>query len=73
MIYHVVVKSGSFKDEITEVEGGELIIKTRKKAHDGEANKAVIELLVKHFGVGKTKIQIVKGATSKHKTIEITE
>ena len=70
MIYHVTVKPGGFKDEII-VSDGELIVKTRKKAHDGEANKAVIELLAKHFGIGKTRIQIIKGATSKHKTIEI--
>ncbi|MBR0460828.1 DUF167 domain-containing protein [Candidatus Saccharibacteria bacterium] len=72
MIYRVVVKPGSFKDEIIDTEEGKLIVKTRKKARDGEANKSVVELLAKHFGVGKTKIQIVKGATSKHKTIEIT-
>ena len=72
MIYHVTVKPGSFKDEII-ANNNELIIKTRKKAHDGEANKAVIELLAKYFGVGKTRIQITKGATSKHKTVEIAE
>lgn len=73
MIYYVTVKPRSFKEEVIGAGEGELIVRTRKKAHDGEANKATIELLAKYFGVSKTKIQIVKGATSKHKVIEISE
>ena len=70
MIYHILVKPGSSKDEISE-ENGELVIRTRKKAHDGEANAAVIELLSEHFDVAKTRITVKSGATSRHKTIEI--
>lgn len=70
MIYHILVKPGSAKDEIVE-QGDELIVRTRKKAHDGEANTAVIELLSKHFHVAKTCISIKSGATSRHKTVEI--
>ncbi len=72
MIYSVTVKPGSFKDEILETAPSELVVRTRKKPHDGEANQAVIELLAKHFKVGKTHIKILKGATSRHKTIEIS-
>ena len=72
MKYQVTVKPGSFRDEVIEVGENELVVRARKKAHDGEANKAVIELLAEYFGVGKTKVQIIKGVTSKHKTIEIT-
>ena len=70
MKYSITVKPGSAKDEITE-QGNELIVKTRKKAHDGEANTAVIELLAKHFDVAKSRVQILKGQTSRHKIIEI--
>ena len=70
MIYHILVKPGSSKDEISE-ENGELVVRTRKKAHDGEANTAVIELLSEHFDVAKTRIIVKSGATSRHKTIEI--
>lgn len=85
MIYHILVKPGSSKDEVVianipshaqladlgQSPIPEFIIRTRKKAHDGEANTAVIELLSKHFSVAKTRISIKSGATSRHKTIEI--
>ena len=71
MIYHILVKPGSAKDEVFE-QNGELIVRTRKKAHDGEANAAVIELLSEHFDVAKTRILIKSGASSRYKTIEIS-
>lgn len=70
MIYHVLVKPGSNKEEVVKTDD-ELIIRTRKKAHDGEANTAVIKLLSQYFDVPKTRIVIKSGAKSKHKTIEI--
>ncbi|MDR2635137.1 MAG: DUF167 domain-containing protein [Clostridiales bacterium] len=38
---------------------------------DGKANEALIELLSKEFGVPKRNIEIIKGATSRNKTVEI--
>ena len=38
---------------------------------DGKANEALILLLSKEFGVAKRDIQIVKGHTSKNKTVVI--
>lgn len=70
MIYHVLVKPGSSKEEVVKTDD-ELIIRTRKKAHDGEANTAVIKLLSQYFDVPKTRITIKSGAKSKRKTIEI--
>ncbi len=37
----------------------------------GKANKSVIALLAKHFGVTKSSITIVKGETSREKIVEI--
>ncbi len=70
MIYHVLVKPGSSKEEVVKTDD-ELIVRTRKKAHDGEANTAVVKLLSEYFDVPKTRIVIKSGAKSKHKTIEI--
>ena len=70
MKYSVTVKPGSAKDEVTR-QGAEITVKTRKKAHDGEANAAVVELLAKHFKVGKTSIHILKGEKSRHKIVEV--
>lgn len=70
MIYHILVKPGSSKDEIVKTEDG-ITVRTRKKAHDGEANSAVIKLLSEYFDVPKTRITVKSGAKSRHKTIEI--
>ena len=70
MIYHVTVKPGVGKDEIM-VDGEEILLRTRKKAHDGEANEAVVEMLAKYFKVGKTRVVILKGAKTRVKTVEI--
>ena len=39
---------------------------------DNKANQALIRLLSEYFDVGKTKIKIVRGQTSKTKLIEIS-
>ena len=38
---------------------------------DNEANKAVVETLAKTLGVPKSRITIVRGSTSRSKTVEI--
>jgi uncharacterized protein len=39
----------------------------------GKANKAVIELLAKYYGVSKSLITIIQGQTSTHKKIAVTQ
>lgn len=85
MKYAVLVKPGSKVEGVFDAEGeplgasarvetgGELIVRTHARAHDGEANKAVVKLLAKHFGVAKSCVRIISGAGSKHKVIEITK
>ncbi len=40
---------------------------------DGKANEALIKFLAKHYDVTKSRIEIIKGITSRHKIIEIGE
>ena len=40
------------------------------RAHDGEANKALIELISDEFKVPKTSIRIVSGTKSRDKVLE---
>ena len=70
MKYAVIVKPGSSQEKIVENDG-ELIVYLRAKAHDGEANEALIKVLSKHFGVPKTSIKILRGTKSRHKQIEL--
>ncbi|MBI2990057.1 MAG: DUF167 domain-containing protein [Candidatus Magasanikbacteria bacterium] len=62
----------SSQDEIVaKLSDGCLKIKLKAAPVEGEANKALIKFLSKTWGIRKTDIKIVKGLTSKHKTIEI--
>ena len=70
MKYAVVVKPGTSQEKIIETAPGELTVYLRAKAHDGEANEALIKALSKHFGVPKTSITITRGARSRIKQIE---
>ncbi len=55
-----------------EADGG-LALKVAVNAppEDGKANAAVIALLAKEFGVAKTAISVVSGATDRRKLVEI--
>ena len=53
------------------IDGDIIKLKITAQPIEGKANKAVIEYLYKQFKVPKTSIEIVKGDTSKDKTILI--
>ena len=54
-------------------DGETLRVYTNAAPTDGEANAAVIKMLAKHFGVPKSCIIIIRGATSHDKVIEVTK
>jgi len=70
MKYSVTVKPGS-KQEKLEIDGDKILIRTPKRAHDGEANEAVVKILAKHFHIAKGKVKIIRGETSHTKIIEV--
>ena len=50
---------------------GELVIQTRAKPVEGEANEAICEVVGRIFGVAKSKVEIIRGEKSKLKRIKI--
>lgn len=70
MIYTVKVKPGSKQNSI-EVSGDKIILRTTARAHDGEANEAVIKMLSKYFKVAKGQVKILRGEKSKEKVISL--
>lgn len=67
----VKVKPGSKQLSRLEkqADGGYVAFLTAR-AHDGEANKALVELVAKTFRIPKTSIAITGGAKSRQKTLE---
>lgn len=71
MKYTVKVKPGSSQEKVVLADDGELTVWLHVRAHDGEANKAVVKVLAKHFGVAKSRVEIVRGEKSRVKVVEI--
>lgn len=72
--YGITVKPGSKKGPLVEASAdGALTVYVRERAVDGAANDGVIKLLAEHFGVPKSRIDIVRGHTSRAKLVEVTE
>lgn len=68
IIVNLRISPNAKKNEIIKDED---IIKVKITALpiDGKANKALIEFFAKNFKIPKTSIEILKGETSKEKTI----
>jgi len=66
----------SSRDEVEASEAladGSMVLGVRVRAvpEDGAANRALVAVLAKVGGVGKTAVAVVSGATSRIKTVEI--
>lgn len=68
VIASIKISPNAKKNEIIKSET-ETKIKITAQPIDGKANKAVVEFLSKTFKIPKTYIEIIKGETSKEKTI----
>jgi hypothetical protein len=51
---------------------GEYRVRVHSAPEDGKANAEMIELLAAHLGVPRSRIRIVRGASSRHKIVEIS-
>ncbi len=70
VILNLKILPNSSKNEILIYPEG-LKIKITAQPVDGKANKALIEFLSKQFKVAKSNFEIIKGLTSKEKTVFI--
>jgi hypothetical protein len=52
--------------------GAEVKASVTAVPEDGKANRALVKLLSKSWGVAKTDIAIVAGATDRHKVLSLT-
>ena len=65
------VKPGSSKGPLVEANGESYTVYVQQRAVDGQANAGVIALLSKHFKVAKSRIEIVRGHSSRTKIVQI--
>lgn len=67
-LLNLKISPNASKNEIIKSDEG-VKVKITAQPIDGKANKALLEYLSKFFKIPKTSIEIVKGETSKEKTV----
>jgi len=65
------VQPNARETAIERLSDGSLKIKVTAPAHEGKANRAVVEALAEHFSVPKNRVRILTGLTSRSKLVEI--
>jgi len=59
------------RSEGIELGGERVLVKVRAKPQDGAANEAVLELLADALGVATSRLQLLRGATSRDKLVQL--
>jgi uncharacterized protein (TIGR00251 family) len=68
----VKVKPRSKAEDVTkEMDGNVYVVRVKEPPVEGKANRAVLKLLARHFGVPESRLRIVSGLASKNKIIEV--
>lgn len=69
----VKAKPSSFQNKIEKTDETSFTVSVTEPPIQGRANRAIVEILAEYFGVLKTSVKIVSGATSRNKIIEINK
>lgn len=68
---HVVPRASANK--VVGVVEGRVKIKIASPPVDGRSNKALTEVVAKKLGVARSRVEIIKGHRSRHKTLLIRD
>ncbi len=72
MLVEVRVTPNARRAKVVQ-EGDGLHVWVDAPAVEGKANRRLVEILAKHFGVRKSKIRIVRGEKGRRKVIEVPD
>jgi len=68
LVFNIKITPNASKNEIIK-SNDEIKLRITAQPIDGKANKAVVEYLSKNFKIPKTSFEIIRGETSKEKTV----
>jgi hypothetical protein len=69
--FEVYAKPGARVEKQFISPEGALVIQTRAKPVEGEANASIIEHVGELFGVAKSKVEIIRGDKTRNKRIKL--
>lgn len=69
----IKVKPNAKQSVLTEMEDGTYAAQLKAPPVDGKANKALIDLVAKHFAVRKSQVSIKNGLSGRQKLVIIDD
>ena len=70
-LLQVRVTPGARTDDVSVAEN-QLAVKTRAKPQDGAANDAVVTVVAKALGIAPSRVELIRGQTSRQKVLRIS-
>ena len=68
----VRVQPGAKRDELAGVRDGMLLVRVSAPPVEGRANKALCRLLAKVADIPPSRVEVVRGASSREKTVRLS-
>ena len=68
---HVHVQPRASKNEITGIYGDSLKVRLTSPPVEGAANSLLVEFMAKKLGLPKSRVELISGEKSRHKTLKI--
>ena len=72
-VFTVHVQPRASRNEACGIQGEELKLRLTAPPVDDAANRLCVEFLAKLLGVAKSRVTIIAGAKSRHKTVRVSE
>ncbi len=73
MKIEVLVKTNAKQNKVQRLDGNQFLVWVKAKPQEGQANRAIIEALAEYFDIAKSKIELLKGQTSKQKVFDVED
>ena len=71
ILLHLHVVPGATRTEIAGIHDDRLKVRVRARAAEGAANRELLRFLADLFEVGPSYLEIVRGASDRHKTVRL--
>ena len=71
LVLSCYIQPGSSRDAIAGIHGGRLKVQINSPPVDGKANERLVKFMAKTLGVSKSQVEILKGLSSRQKTLRI--
>jgi uncharacterized protein (TIGR00251 family) len=70
-LLRIRVQPRAKRDEVVGERDGAIVIRLKAPPVDGKANAALTAFIAKAAGVPRSRVEIVKGATAREKTVRV--